>query len=69
MNILLGQQFEIRETEEIIRLIQVIDRQGGKKLTDPILKFAYYSKRPEFTTYQSQVERHLKSNSWLFTKI
>jgi hypothetical protein len=69
MNIFQGQQFRIRETGEVIRLVEVKEKDGAKKLPDPIFKFSYYSKKPDFTTYRSQVEKHLKYNSWILTNI
>jgi hypothetical protein len=70
MNISVGQQFKIRETGEVIRVIEIKEKNEKRvKLKDPIYVMAYYSAKPQFTLYQNDVKRLIDFNSWIKTRI
>lgn len=68
--ILTGQQFKVRETGEVIRVIEIKEKNEKRvKLKDPIYVMAYYSSKPSFTLYLKDVERLIAFGSWIKTKI
>jgi len=66
---IIGTKYRAITTDQEFILERIVDRQGGKKLKDPIYHFRYTNRNnEEFTCYLKDVLRSLDFGSWVEIK-